>query len=235
MGHRSYEPRRELEALLNALEGILVRSALFEGLSQREIAAELDTSKSRVNRLANETEHLFPLRDAVGYGLATRMLSSTPIVEIAAARCWSAGLRESAAVTLAELRDAVDLDLSGGAPEPPTEPRKADASDPAPAGASVRSVSMALPTPGTEEAELLLGMLWDWSRRAFLDVAPGAEELRVGVYIPQGVEEASSLLPRVPASTVAALLGVPVADVPSEWLDNGLRTAGIAATSTPTQ
>ena len=212
MGHRVYEPRRRIEALLEVLEGVVVRAALFEGLSQREIAAELETSKSRVNRLAHDTDGPSPLRDRVGYELAASMLSPTPIVDVAAARCWLAELRASDPVPLSELRAAVEHDLE--------------------AGASVRSVAMALPAPGTDEAELLLSMLWDWSRRAFVDVARGVDELRVGVYVPQGVEEASSLLPRIPASTVATLLGVP--RVAGEWLDNGLRPVGGAAVRPPT-
>jgi len=205
MGHRSFEPRREIEALLDSLEGILVRAALFDGFTQREIATKLDTSKSRVHRLAHDVDAPSPLCDATGYALATRMLSRTPIVEIAAAQCWAADARAGDPVPLVELRAAVEADLA--------------------CGAAVRIVSSTMPAPGTEEAESLLGLLWEWSRRGFVDVAP-RDELRVGVYLPRGPREAASPLPRVPAATVAMLLGVPVEAVPAEWLDNGLRPVG---------
>lgn len=206
MGHRLHETRKEIEALLDSLEGVQVRAALFEGCTQREIAAELGTSKSRVNRLAHDAAAPSPLREATGYALAMKMLSRTPIVEIAAARCWTAGLRASAPLPLAELREAVAADLERGA--------------------SVRSVPMAMPAPGTAEAQLLLKLLREWSRSAFADVTREAEGLRVGVCRFQGSAEASSLLPRVPAVTVAALLGVPVADVPADLLDTALRPIG---------
>lgn len=214
MGHRSYEPRRELEELLDSLEGVLVRSALFEGLTQREIAAELGTSKSRVNRLANDTDGPSLLRDKVNYAVATRMLvSRTPIVELAAARCWSAERRPSDPVPLAELGAAVDGDLASGV--------------------SLRTVAMARPVPGSAEAATLIELLRAWSRRSFVDVVWADDELRVGACVPQGVGEASSLLPRVPAATFAFLLGGPVDDVPREWLYNGLRPANIAVVNEP--
>lgn len=203
MGHRSYEPRRELEELLDSLEGVLVRSALFEGMSQRDIAAELRTSKSRVNRLANDAGALSLLTDEVRYAIATRMLSSTPIVELAAARCWSAERRASDPVPLAELGAAVDEDL--------------------PSGASLRTVAMSRPTPGTVEAATCIALLRDWSQRAFVDLAWGNDELRVGACVPQGVIEYSSPLPRVPVATYAVLLGEPVEAVPREWRVTGVR------------
>ncbi len=84
---------------------------------------------------------------------------------------------------------------------------------------------MARPTPGTVEAEICIALLRDWSQRAFVALAWGNDELRVGACVPQGVVEYSSPLPRVPVATYAVLLGEPVEAAPREWCVTGVRPA----------